>query len=249
MEMTNRSLRMISAIILAIILNVSSMAQKRIIVIGSSTAEGAGASCPDSTWTGRVGAWLEQQGRGDTLINLAKGGYTTCQEMPTGTPDYQANEHLLSVDTTRNITKALSLGPDIIIINLPTNDTSHGIDVKTQLRHFDSIVRTAHKECVEVFVTTSQPHNFGEKYQPPYNSQHRPDASKQNFRNRFTELTGKIQHRYGRHAIDFFNVIATDDGLAFIKPEFDSGDGVHLNDAAHAIFADRVIEKLNESLY
>lgn len=73
-------------------------ARKRIVVLGSSTAAGAGVSSPDKAWTSRVSAWLEENHPGCTLINLAKGGYTTCRIMPTGTPCYQAREHLLCVD-------------------------------------------------------------------------------------------------------------------------------------------------------
>ena len=236
------------SLVLSLLITVGANAQKRIVVLGSSTAAGAGVSSPDKAWTARVSAWLEKNSPGSTLVNLAKGGYTTCQIMPTGTPCYQAREHLLCVDTLRNINKALSFRPEIIIINMPTNDTSHGIDVKTQLKHFRTIVNMARKAGVEVFITTSQPHNFGEKYHPPYVGDNKPDASKQHYRNRFCELSRKIRNRYGSHAIDFYTNIATPDGLGFISPVYDSGDGVHLNDAAHYIFAKRVIDKLIYSI-
>lgn len=223
-------------------------AQKRIVVLGSSTAAGAGVSSPDKAWAARVAKWFVEEGRGCTLTNLAKGGYTTCHIMPDGTPCYQAREHLLCVDTLRNIDKALSLRPDILIVNMPTNDTSHGIDVKTQMQHFRVITDKARKAGVEVFVTTSQPHNFGEKYMPPYTADKKPDVSKQYYREYFVRLSKKIKRRYGRHAIDFYTGIATTDGFGFINPVYDSGDGVHLNDEAHRIFAQRVIEKLIHSI-
>lgn len=223
-------------------------AQKRIVVLGSSTAAGAGVSSPDKAWTARVSSWLADNYPGYVLVNLAKGGYTTCQIMPSGTPCFQAREHLLCVDTLRNIDKALSLNPDILIINMPTNDTSHGISIETQMEHFLIIVGKARKAGVEVFVTTSQPHNFGEKYLPPYTGDNKPDASKQYYRNMFAELSRKIKHRYGDHAIDFYTNIASPDGLGFISPAYDAGDGIHLNDVAHYIFAKRVIDKLIYSL-
>ncbi len=116
------------------------------------------------------------------------------------------------------------------------------------MKHFRTIVQKARKAGVEVFITTSQPHNFGEKYQPPYVGGNKPDASKQYYRNWFDELSRKIKYRYGRHAIDFYTNIASPDGLGFISPAYDSGDGVHLNDAAHYIFARRVIDKLIYSI-
>lgn len=246
--MMSRLSNIILSLVLPLLFAVGANAQKRIVVLGSSTAAGAGVSSPDKAWTARVAAWLEENSPGSTLVNLAKGGYTTCQIMPTGTPCYQAREHLLCTDTLRNIDKALSLRPDIIIINMPTNDTSHGIDVETQMKHFRTIVDKARKAGVEVFITTSQPHNFGEKYQPPYAGDNKPDASKQYYRNWFGELSRKIRHRYGSHAIDFYTNIATPDGLGFISPVYDSGDGVHLNDVAHYIFARRVTDKLIYSI-
>lgn len=234
----------IAAMLFLAIIAVPELKAQRIVVLGSSTAAGAGVSSPDKAWASRVSAWLADNHPGSTLINLAKGGYTTCRIMPSGTPCYQAREHLLCVDTLRNIDKALSLHPDILIINMPTNDTSHGISVKTQMKHFKIITDKARKAGVEVFITTSQPHNFGEQYRPPYTACNAPDASKQHYRNWFGELSRKIKYRYGSHAIDFYTNIATPDGLGFISLAYDSGDGVHLNDAAHYIFARRVIDKL-----
>ena len=68
--------------------------------------------------------------------------------------------------------------------------------------------------------------------------------SKQKFRDCFWLLSDEIMRRYGNYAIDFYTGIATDDGYGFIKPEYDSGDGVHLNDKAHAELFERVKEKV-----
>lgn len=94
--------------------------------------------------------------------------------MPTGTDPYDTGNHILEVDTERNITKALSLSPNAIIINMPTNDVSNGIPVATQMKHFATIIDLAKAAGVKVWITTSQPHNFGEKYDGPYSEEHQP---------------------------------------------------------------------------
>lgn len=207
----------------------------RIVVLGSSTAAGAGVSDSNRAWVNQYRSYLQSLDPTHTVINLAKGGYTTCAIMPTGTDPYDTGANLLEVDTERNITKALSLSPNAIIINMPTNDVSNGIPVATQLEHFATIIDLAKAAGIKVWITTSQPHNFGEKYNGPYSEEHQPDYWKQTARDQFKELTDSILNRYGEYALDFYTPIATEDGYSFIRPEYDSGDGVHLNDAAHDI--------------
>lgn len=207
----------------------------RIVVLGSSTAAGAGVSDSNRAWVNQYRTYLQSIDPTNTVTNLAKGGYTTCAIMPTGTDPYDTGNHILEVDTERNITKALSLSPNAIIINMPTNDVSNGIPVATQMKHFATIIDLAKAAGVKVWITTSQPHNFGEKYDGPYSEEHQPNKDKQGARNKFKELTDSILNKYGEYALDFYTPIATEDGYSFIRPEYDSGDGVHLNDAAHDI--------------
>src|SRR5690349_18464412 len=62
-------------------------AQKKIVVLGSSTAFGTGASSVDSSWVGRLqkAHRLNTSDNLDTIVtNLAVGGYNTYHIMPTG---------------------------------------------------------------------------------------------------------------------------------------------------------------------
>ena len=180
----------------------------RIVVLGSSTAAGAGVSDSNRAWVNQYRTYLQSIDPTNTVTNLAKGGYTTCAIMPTGTDPYDTGNHILEVDTERNITKALSLSPNAIIINMPTNDVSNGIPVATQMKHFATIIDLAKAAGVKVWITTSQPHNFGEKYDGPYNEEHQPDIWKQAARDQFKELTDSILNKYGEYALDFYTPIA-----------------------------------------
>src|SRR6476469_6554639 len=82
--------------------------QTRLVVLGSSTAAGTGASVPDSAWVNRLQAEYAKN-RNDnqdtTIINLAVGGYVTYKVMPN---DYVTPAGKPAADTARNVTKALS---------------------------------------------------------------------------------------------------------------------------------------------
>ena len=127
----------------------SAYAGVKIVILGSSTAAGAGVINSENAWVNHYRTYLQSIDPTSQVINLAKGGYTTCAIMPTGTPDYNTGSHILSVDTERNIDKALSYAPKGIIINMPTNDVSNGIPVDTQMKHFATIIEKAENSGVK----------------------------------------------------------------------------------------------------
>jgi lysophospholipase L1-like esterase len=183
----------------------------RIVVLGSSTAEGSGPLNPDNAWVNRYRSYLQSANQNSEVINLARSGYTTYKIMPDG---FIPPPTKPTVDSDRNITKALSLNPTAIIINMPSNDATIGISVAEQLTNYDSILSVASAYNVPVWITTTQPRNLA-----------------QSGRNILMDMRDSTFARFGDKAIDFWYGLAQYNG--YIKPEFDSGDGVHLNDAAH----------------
>ena len=190
------------------------------VVLGSSTAEGSGASVKDSSWVGRYTHYLAKNSN-YKLINLARGGYTTFQIVENGS--FIPAELNTEVDTLRNITKALTYHPSIIIINMPSNDASRGVDPAVQMKNYEAIYSKARKENIEVWICTPQPRNFKEENKMEIIRQMRQD------------ITG----RFGDRSIDFWSLISAENG--FILPQYDSGDGVHLNDAGHKVLFDKMV--------
>lgn len=193
-----------------------------IVVLGSSTAAGSGPSSPDSTWVNRYRRHLQGINAGNQVTNLAVGGFTTYRLMPTG---YIPPASRPAPDTTHNITTAINLNPDVIIINMPSNDVSNGFTVAEQLHNFDTIIGLATLAGIPVWISTTQPKNYGS--QTNINMQ--------------IEVRDSIFAIYGSHAIDFWTTIATPSGT--IDPLYDSGDGTHLNNAGHRILFHRVADK------
>ncbi|WNJ19156.1 SGNH/GDSL hydrolase family protein [Pontibacter sp. G13] len=191
-----------------------------IVVLGSSTAAGSGPSHPDSTWVNRYRKALTGQDTRLEVVNLARGGYTTFHILPTGSATPAGSG--IVVDTLRNITKALEFNPFAIVVNMPSNDAGRGYGPATQMANFRKMDSTAQANGIELFVCTTQPRNFGNPTTIAIQ----------------TDTRDSIIAEFGARSIDFWTGFA--DSTDQLALAYDSGDGVHMNDAAHAILYQRV---------
>jgi len=193
-----------------------------IVVLGSSTAAGACASHPDSAWVIRYRKYMRTLDSTSVVVNLAVGGYTTYDIMPTGFIQPPGRP---SPKTTKNITYALTFSPAAIIINLPSNDANMGYSITDQISNFRIIVDKATEQSVPVWITTTQPRNF-------------PEQTK---RDNLIEMKDSIISIYGDLAVNVWDDLAQDDGR--LLPQYNSGDGIHLNNLGHRIIFQRVVEE------
>jgi len=193
----------------------------KIVVLGSSTSAGTGASHPDSAWVNRYENYLMGINPANEVVNFGVGGYNTYRIMPTGfvPPAGRPNP-----DAARNITAAIAENPNAIIINMPSNDVSAGFSYAEQMFNLDTIVSIANQANIPIWVCTTQPRNFANQAQLDLQ----------------WEIKDSIYAYFNPYTIDFWTTIATP-GYT-IEPVYDSGDGVHLNDSGHGLLANRVIE-------
>jgi lysophospholipase L1-like esterase len=190
------------------------------VLLGSSTSAGTGPKDPDNAWAERYAAYLARHFPDFQLVNLAVGGQTTYHIQPTGfvpPPDRPAPAQ------GHNITAALALSPRGLIVNLPSNDSAENVPAREQLQNIERIVSLAKARGLPVWVSTTQPRNFTEQEQRAAQG----------------VVRDQIRERFAPYVLDFWEPFAT--AQHGIKPEFDAGDGVHLNDAAHARLLDIVI--------
>jgi lysophospholipase L1-like esterase len=116
--------------------------------------------------------------------------------------------------------------PKAIVINLPSNDVAYGYSIAEQVANFDTLLAYAKRRHVPLWISTTQPRNF-------------PSSA---MREKLIAMRDSLFYRYprfGAHVIDFWTEIAGSDGR--IKPQYDSGDGIHLNNAGHRILFERVV--------
>ena len=193
-----------------------------IVVLGSSTAAGAGPTSRDSAWVWLYENFIFQRDTRFDVTNLARGGFTTYNILPDESiiPDNLS----FTIDTTRNITRALSLNPNAIIINLPSNDAANSISVDDQILNYQNILTEVEALEIPFWICTPQPRNgFSE--------------SQQMIQNEMLDSTETI---YADNFIDFWSELATDTDR--LDELFNSGDGVHLNNAGHRILLQRVLD-------
>lgn len=192
-----------------------------IVVLGSSTAEGIGTWPRDSAWVNRFRVYVKQFNPENEVINLGKGGFSTYNILPT--PDESIRNRPYP-DSTRNFTKALEYKPDGIIINLPSNDVASGYSMEEQLDNFRKFAQIAEENNIELWVCTTQARNF-------------PKARD---RQEQRDLVDSLQSMFHNYSIDFWSDFGDDDYR--ILKQYDSGDGCHMNNGAHKILLERVIE-------
>jgi lysophospholipase L1-like esterase len=196
-----------------------SAAPATIVIIGASTAEGKGADPIDSAWVNRLRLTTAANPRPLTYVNLAKGGYTTYQGMPTGfsKPDRPAP------DTARNVSKALSLHPDLVMITFPSNDIANGYASSEVISNYATITHVLDSAHVPYILFGTQPRNFSDST--------RRIALKQ--------LSTQIATSYGVNANDYFDQLSTADYM--IQPALSFGDGIHVNNKGHYIVMQSVL--------
>ncbi|PSL25856.1 GDSL-type esterase/lipase family protein [Chitinophaga ginsengisoli] len=193
----------------------------RIVVLGSSTAAGMGAT-PNHSWVYLYTQYLKGINTGYQVYNLAVGGYTTYDINPTG---YVPPPDRPSPDTAHNITKALSLQPDAIIINLPTNDVGRGYTIAEQQANYQRVISLATAQNVKVWVCSTQPRN---------------DYSAQMVANLKTMRDWTFSY-FGDKSIDFWTGMNQPNDS--IKWAYSYGDGIHFNDSGHYVLYTRAVAR------
>ncbi len=185
-----------------------------IVVLGSSTSAGTGPKDPNNAWVPRYRNYLAAEFPQFKLTNLAVGGQTTYHIQPTGFVQPQGRPAPV---TDKNITAALALHPGAIIVNMPSNDAASNIPLSEQVANYDRVAKLARDARVLLWVTTSQPRNFDNDAQHAL----------------LTQARDAINTKFAPRALNFWTTFA--DASGNIKAEYNSGDGTHMNDAAHAL--------------
>jgi acyl-CoA thioesterase I len=129
----------------AMVLLLSAQAQKRIVLMGSSTAAGTGASAAQFSVFGRLQSYYNTH----TWYNIAVPGRTTYQALDAG--------------VSGNIYEALALNPDIILASYPSNDVANNFTNTETINNLTSLQTIAVANGVEIFFLGTQPRDFADE--------------------------------------------------------------------------------------
>lgn len=208
----------ITVSLLFMLMSDASFAQK-IVAIGSSTVSGEGASPRDNAWLNLLNNYLNSLGLSVTLINLGASGTTTFNGLPSSfaTP---SNANPLPTDQpflNHNITYALSLDPDIVLIAYPSNDLVLNFTMTQYLANLRTIYDSVRAQGKIAFVSTSQPRN----------DQPNP------IRLLLQTAKDSILAEFAGHVLDFWTPLADPVTLGFKGGLTD--DAIHPNNAGHLL--------------
>lgn len=199
---------------------------KKLVVMGSSTAFGTGAQPIDSSWVRLVNYHYKYQlGVVDTVYNIALGGYDPYHGLPTG---YTPAPFYSVPDPQRNITKANSFAPDVIIVSFVSNGFQvGGIPMDSIMKSLQLIKDSANKQGRVCFISTSQPRTG---FDVPS-------------RERLRIVKDSIMNRFGFYAINVFDSLVNTADNTILPQYAYPFDNIHLNNAGHALIYRQVLAK------
>ncbi len=193
----------------------------KIVILGSSTAAGTGPSETRNSWVNRYRRQLQAENGYHQVINLAVGGYTTYHLLPTNAP---VSDNRPKPNPKHNVAMAISLNPDGVLINLPSNDVANGYSIKEQLNNYRLIAKALKNANIPVWVSTPQSRNM----------------SKEKIKLQKV-LKDSTYAMFGRKTLDFWTDLS--DWSGKIDKKYNCGDGVHLNDEGHYLLFKEVMDK------
>ncbi len=193
-----------------------------LVVLGSSTPAGMGATVYDSSWVARYTKFVHDRKPTRSVLNLAVGGLTSYHILPTGSPEVTNRP---APDKSHNITRALKAHPAAIIVNMVSNDIANGYTGAEYLKNLDTVAAVARRAGVPTWFCTIQPRNFAGT-----------DAAK---RDTLKSLAQRMLIEFAPHAIDFWTGLADTDNT--ILTACSAGDGLHLNNLGHLTLFNRVV--------
>jgi acyl-CoA thioesterase I len=186
-------------------------------IVGSSTAAGDGASTQANAWAAQLEVSLAARLEGGVALhNFASGGFTSAELAP-------GSGHPGSVDA------ALAIEPDLILVALAgSNDLSEGTTGPELISRLTLLRDTAIAARVPVFFLSTAPKDL--------------TATERETLAAWALDMGQsfgscpVPDRSTGHSPCFIDVFAAlaDDSLG-LAAAYDSGDGIHINDAGHAV--------------
>ncbi len=196
----------------------------KLVVLGSSTAAGEGASSSSKGWVSLLASALSATvGAELDADNLAVGGYTTEELLP----DSGSNG---------SIDEALEREPNLVIVALAgNNDLSSGVSTSAYMSRLEEIRDASVDAGVPVFFMSTAPKDVG-------------TDDRETLRDWGLEMEARFSSCFvpGRASpytscfIDVFEPLANDS--LGVESEYGAGDGIHLNDAGHAVIFEAAFE-------
>lgn len=187
--------------------------QKKWVVMGSSSAFGAGASSYADSWAGQLKDVAAQFGA--EVINIARGGYTSYQALSSRC---RVSSDRPQPDAAHNVDLAIELGADLVILSFPSNDAASNYSAEETAFNLLAIRAALTAEQIPLLVLGAQPRNMV--------------TSKQQL---LLALDNLLKPRFSPCLVELYPLLV--DNAGNLAAQYNSGDGVHLNNAGHNLIS------------
>jgi lysophospholipase L1-like esterase len=187
----------------------------KLMILGSSTAAGTGASLPAKSWAGQLAVWLEQYKNAQTR-NLAVSGSLTSAAL---CADQRTTAAIRDkVGPIKGADLAIASGATHAILSFPSNDTMAGMSAQQTVNNLLEIRRCLTDAGVKVAVLSTLPRSG------------LSDGQRQTM----TRIDQELRRALGRCFLDVHSMLADTAGVEPART-LSAGDGVHFNDRGHAV--------------
>jgi len=185
-----------------------------IVVMGSSTVVGAGASVHDSSWVGRLAQTIGSACPDRKLSVLGVSGYSSWHFVPRGIPRPVGRP---ASDSNVGVERALKLDPRLVILQINSNDPANGYSPTETLANHRIILDSLRSHGVHVIEVGPFPRYL----------QYGTARQMLTLRDSLTKLVDSTSR------VDVWDTLAMDS--LRVKSAFAAGDAVHLDNAGHAV--------------
>ena len=200
---------------------------RKLVIIGSGTSACIGPNPVTDCYVNRLSNYYNQQAMVDTIIDnqLARGGTNCYNGMPSSyISPYAAGSGYVPLKDI-NITAALALNPDVILVNYPSN-AYESLSIAEIMYCLRTIKDSANAKGVPCFITTTQPRTSPAVF------------NTRAMKLKLAVLKDSILAAFGDYAIDFYNGLINYADSSIL---YDPGDHINMNSAGHNILFQRVM--------
>jgi acyl-CoA thioesterase I len=186
----------------------------KLVVLGSSTAAGTGASSPNRSWVGQLSSWLDKQ-HSMAVKNFAVPGALTTVALCTNTAGLKEKETWFAL---QSVDRAIATGATHLILAFPSNDATAGLPASTTIANLMKIRQCAHAASLKVAVLSTLPRSGLTAEQ----------------KRTVSDVDTQVRQMFASCYIDVYAALA-ETGSQEPARTLSAGDGVHYNDRGHAV--------------
>ena len=195
----------------------------RIVFMGNSHCNGAGATTEDSTYRGRIVTYLKTIYPTVIVCKLCNGGETTWAAMPNW---YSGSWPAVNIDT------AIKFKPDFVFMEYSGNDiVSLGMTVDQTERNLRYLHDTLTALGIKLAITGNAP-----RQKTFVNG-----LTQQGYKDTSLAINAWLQANYPDDYVNIWDTLLRTDNSGKAKSEYLYSDSLHFNNTGHRKFAETVL--------